>query len=1279
MPIGLTCQDPCKRESYSFLNESTRSVKYRLGPNDHDLCDRRLLREGWYRVPQKGNIATECPDVLRCGSLYPVWLNGTLPEQGQRVTLNGCQRGFLSCCESTFKVEAQNCNDFNVFYLKPIPACPGRYCTVGPPAPCQPGTSSETGFEPCQRLHITFSVSPQVEPFIPTFDYTSELRNLAFKCQVAMPSEYRQYVFDISWHINKNEVSYKSKISYSQLDSEAVLHGKDWKAHPNGPKVLGFWVTCSMRARQSADDVPTAYSNSEDFFAGVQIEETSFIVKSGETVNINIKSTVPVTCVDAGAGIDCKIQIELFSLQDQIKSRPANCNDSLSDDIIKMSRSSCGLPFNGTEWQKYQTFTLNTLGDEAVRPSYTCTAKLIAKSNIDYLWKDYQLPEVSIHVLNEYRPPEMCFSVNDPHLTTFDGKYFTSHDTGEFVLFRHRTKPIEIHTIQRRDDRFEYASNCAIIVRASTDMFVIYGCNKPTRWIARRLNCKRAHQFLEVLEKGHEYEVVLPTGTRITVQVKEFWLNIAIAVSSLDWKETEGLCGTYNYQIDDDFTNREGNIVNQTEFMNSWKVERSQSLFVAKARTEKMKTETLYCTCYDESFIEEIHEEIQKTADCTWKDSLPLCKPVNWKENTCQNYGRTKREIADDFEFDVPLDVVKFREGPKEFKWKNGWNEQKAVNACESYFEKSKLFKLCSKITQPSGIDIKTCVADIQISGSTVFLSASLDSMKTACIKEIRSNTSFWKPKPELKLQPTTTPEQNLQESVSKQSTTTSTTARNLEILEYEDISILDIAETVFNNDCPNDCSDSGICQHGVCQCENGFEGEDCSVDRRKGPEVFGLIKESFCDLSKRPCSFISVFGNGFYASERVKCRITGATIEQNEVKPDSLNVTTEGSLITFAEVKCPLEQTDVNKSQIFPVVDAYLVAVSFDDIKYSTGSPIIVYDSTCTICKDVKGTVDCKMREDVCIIERKCYRKKHKMCQKHKATESSRHTYSSEILYLGATLGGLGIVVVPTLLLMRRWWTDTKRNIKVISINRDRLRVDNQMTDCETGDRVVFCEKFEEQLPKTMQFGKYLARVSHFGQIDINTHFVCSKCLQHGHFTSDCPNDWMCRGCNKSGHKLINCPTFFENMRQKETKDQQEKENQITEPDNIMQETTQKEHIEDITHQHNQEVNKTDGCTDLSIQLSANLEQNITVTTDDKQNLTPEKKKEKKKKNIPEKNESLSHSAVSKTNNSGKQTSQKQLDINRFTTLNRRQENLKGRTPPTPPSQDKENKAAKT
>ncbi|CAG2211732.1 unnamed protein product [Mytilus edulis] len=125
------------------------------------------------------------------------------------------------------------------------------------------------------------------------------------------------------------------------------------------------------------------------------------------------------------------------------------------------------------------------------------------------------------------------------------------------------------------------------------------------------------------------------------------------------------------------------------------------------------------------------------------------------------------------------------------------------------------------------------------------------------------------------------------------------------------------------------------------------------------------------------------------------------------------------------------------------------------------------------------------------------------------------------------------------------------KRNIKVISINSERLRVDNQTAK-----------------QKTEWFS-----------IDI----------------------WMCRGFNKSGHKLIECPTFFESMKQKETKDQQEKENQLTEQVITMQETEQNEHIEDITHQHNQEDEKTDDYTDLSNQSSAILEQNITVTTNDK------------------------------------------------------------------------------
>jgi hypothetical protein len=50
-------------------------------------------------------------------------------------------------------------------------------------------------------------------------------------------------------------------------------------------------------------------------------------------------------------------------------------------------------------------------------------------------------------------------------------------------------------------------------------------------------------------------------------------------------------------------------------------------------------------------------------ANCEWQESLPLCQPLNWKENKCQILG--KRQIDDDLEIDVPFDIVDFAEGPK--------------------------------------------------------------------------------------------------------------------------------------------------------------------------------------------------------------------------------------------------------------------------------------------------------------------------------------------------------------------------------------------------------------------------------------------------------------------------------------------------------------------------------------------------------------------------------------------------------------------------------------
>ena len=71
--LGIRAQDPCTDNQ--ILNDPTRSVDYALGTSDQEQCD-RLLSEDWYRLEGDGNIPTECPAVLRCGSTGGIWLNG---------------------------------------------------------------------------------------------------------------------------------------------------------------------------------------------------------------------------------------------------------------------------------------------------------------------------------------------------------------------------------------------------------------------------------------------------------------------------------------------------------------------------------------------------------------------------------------------------------------------------------------------------------------------------------------------------------------------------------------------------------------------------------------------------------------------------------------------------------------------------------------------------------------------------------------------------------------------------------------------------------------------------------------------------------------------------------------------------------------------------------------------------------------------------------------------------------------------------------------------------
>ncbi|CAG2207041.1 unnamed protein product [Mytilus edulis] len=104
----------------------------------------------------------------------------------------------------------------------------------------------------------------------------------------------------------------------------------------------------------------------------------------------------------------------------------------------------------------------------------------------------------------------------------------------------------------------------------------------------------------------------------------------------------------------------------------------------------------------------------------------------------------------------------------------------------------------------------------------------------------------------------------------------------------------------------------------------------------------------------------------------------------------------------------------------------------------------------------------------------------------------------------------------------------ESEGKCSVHKLNRERLRVDGLLTNCQTGDRILFCDPLENPLPRIIKIGKYRAMVFHKDQIpSSNDTLVCNKCLQNGHRFRDCQNDWVCKQCKLPGHKQADCPSF--------------------------------------------------------------------------------------------------------------------------------------------------------
>ena len=129
----------CQKVSYKKLDNSRRSVQSQWNSGQTPLCDKdHVTASGWYRFTSfvGGKMPTSKVDANRCGTRYPIWLDGTTAAHPTRdtdpvVNIKACIniRDLRGGCFRHFTVGVKLCpGKFFVYYLQKISRCSTAYC-----------------------------------------------------------------------------------------------------------------------------------------------------------------------------------------------------------------------------------------------------------------------------------------------------------------------------------------------------------------------------------------------------------------------------------------------------------------------------------------------------------------------------------------------------------------------------------------------------------------------------------------------------------------------------------------------------------------------------------------------------------------------------------------------------------------------------------------------------------------------------------------------------------------------------------------------------------------------------------------------------------------------------------------------------------------------------------------------------------------------------------------------------------------------------------------------
>ncbi|XP_076111119.1 von Willebrand factor D and EGF domain-containing protein-like isoform X1 [Mytilus galloprovincialis] len=963
---GDTTKDPC-RSYTTMINVEKRSKDFVVNWTTDGPINDAVLEKSWYKINCDSYILMPVspPGAYHCGTDNPIWLNGTLPNFAEgNVTREACMQTNSSVCEISITIEIRNCDGYYIYYLQPTPYN-SSYCFGSGPVKCPSGTSSETEYYPgCSSNFPNDYMAVEVKAIleegdsfpIPGLNSTPSLEPI-FKCDFDDKSN-GTHAYDVFWLICGGRVKENTSVLFEDIDNVIFFKESDWSHRYR----MNMELKCAIRRRNTIGSTPGPYLYSQVLRAGLNPHGTRYTVFEGESINITFTATVPVGCVASHENIRKHCDQNFYISAPEYVNNGMECTNSVVKRNIVFKSQFCGIRLGSLDWHDPRTVQVYGYSDGLYNLQDRRTyIRLSAPSASPFndIWRNVNIPSIEVKVVDKdaFLTNSICQIYNDPHVITYDGKYYEYMDVGEFVIYRNDIGPYWVHALLTSCGFGWPGSSClcGIAIRSHDSLFVLRTCKKISRREKHLLRqpvvtldtCDEKDILVENI--GNKYKVTLPIGTEIRFEMARRLISlISIKPSVYDIQAAKGLCGVPSKWKDssDDFTHRnDGPISNDQLFADSWRIRPymiNEQLFTEHPQFERGKQDGYsivvvdttesnthigrFCACKDQASSTDSVDDFY-TLHCNLTESTEQCTESAGSSDgavhyaSCSQSFRKKRSLnfanqrrrrsVDEKDDNIDFGSLIYDEDvndtgiepPKTFR--NGWTADRAYQTCYDSIKNAVPENVYNKyVDVPVNSYVKSCVSDIELTGDTTFLQDTINAMITFIMTELVKTEKLY---------------------LTRQGSET--------VLEY-----------VTGFLCPNQCSSHGKCKSGVCTCDREFIGEDCSYNISVPPSDTSLPFDGLCTLRSRACRSTNILGD--FLSSTVWCKIKYFQIFQETVlyKPDEDIFLAEYRNLYMVTLELPLSRK--KRSANGPVMsDGYDISLSYDGIHFGDNISMIIFD----------------------------------------------------------------------------------------------------------------------------------------------------------------------------------------------------------------------------------------------------------------------------------------------------------------------------------------------